>query len=168
MSDPPKGARLRIAQRDDVALVLRLIKELAAYEKLSHAVVATEDELRDALFGGQPAAEAMLAFVDDQPVGFALFYQSISTFRGARGLFLEDLYVRPEHRGQGIGTMLLSRFAQVARERNCGLLEWRALDWNEPALAFYRSLGAVPLDGWTVYRVTGDAMDRVADLATDA
>ena len=165
IEDQPIPARLRFATSQDVRLVLELIKELAAYERLGHTVVATEQSLQDVLFGDRPVAEVLLAEVNEEVVGFALYYQHVSTFLGCRGLFLEDLYVRPEHRGKGFGKQLLSRFAQIAQDRGCGLLEWRALDWNEPAISFYRSLGAVPMDDWTVYRVKGDGFQRLVELS---
>jgi GNAT superfamily N-acetyltransferase len=148
--------------------MLKLIRGLAEYERLSHQVVATEDLLRATLFGPRPAAEALLAFVDEDaavaqaPVGFALFFTSYSTFLGKAGIYLEDLFVLPEYRGQGVGRALFRRVAQLAVERDAGRLEWAVLDWNEPALQFYRSLGAQPMDEWTVQRLTGDALRKAA------
>ena len=154
---------IRPAVEADVPLVLALIRELAEYERLADEVTATEADLREALFGPAPGAEAVIAMVGERPAGFALYFHNFSTFAGKRGLYLEDLYVRPEHRGQGIGRRLLRHLAGVARERGCRRFEWAVLDWNEPAIRFYRRIGAVPMDGWTVYRVTGAALDRLAD-----
>ena len=158
---PP--CRIRPAVEADAPLVLALIRELAAYERLAGEVSATEADIREALFGPTPSAEAVMAEVEGRPVGFALFFHSFSTFAGKRGLYLEDLYVRPEHRGRGVGRRLLRHLARLARERGCRRFEWAVLDWNEPAIRSYRRAGAVPMDGWTVYRVTGVALDRLAD-----
>lgn len=156
--------RLRIvpATRNDLSLILGLIKELAEYERLAHDVVATEDVLSETLFGERPYAEVVLAYYDDEPVGYALYFHSYSTFLGRPGLYLEDLFVRPAVRGKGIGKALLAFVAHVASERTCGRLEWSVLDWNEPAIGFYKSLGAKPMDAWTVYRMEGDALARLA------
>jgi GNAT superfamily N-acetyltransferase len=153
---------IRAATEDDVPLILSLIKELAEYERLSHEVVATEEALRDSLFGERPVAEVLIGHLGDEPVGFALFFHNFSTFLGKPGIYLEDLYVRPEFRGAGIGRALLVHLARVARERGCGRLEWSVLDWNEPAIGFYKKIGASPVSGWTVYRVTGEALDDMA------
>ncbi len=153
---------IRPATEEDVPLLLRFIKELAEYEKLSHEVTATEEVLRDSLFGGRRVAEALLAHHEGEPAGFALFFHNFSTFLGLPGIYLEDLYVRPEYRGSGIGRALLVRLAKLAKERGCGRLEWWVLDWNEPSIGFYKSLGAVAMDDWTVYRVTGDALERLS------
>src|ERR1051326_8322436 len=141
----------------DVPTILQMIKALAEYEKLSHAVTATEARLSETLFGPHPAAEVLMAFAGAQPAGFALFFHNYSTFLGQRGVYLEDLFVVPEWRGPGLGRQLLSRLAATAQERDCGRLEWSVLDWNTPAMGFYRKLGAVPMDDWTIFRVTGDA-----------
>jgi GNAT superfamily N-acetyltransferase len=156
---------IRPATPDDVPLILRFIRELAEYERLLHEVVATEDRLRDTLFGARPAAEAVIAEADGEPLGFALFFHNYSTFLAQPGLYLEDRYVRPEARGRGVGRALLAHLARLARERGCGRLEWWVLDWNEPARRFYRSLGARPMDEWTVQRLTGADLDRLADEA---
>ena len=148
---------IRSATVDDVPLILSLIKELAEYEQLSHAVVATEDDLKQSLFGARPAAEVVLGFEGAKPVGYALFFSTFSTFVGKPGIYLEDLYVRLDARRKGYGRALLLHLAQLARERGCGRLEWSVLDWNEPSINFYKSLGAVPLDDWTVFR-----LDRAA------
>jgi GNAT superfamily N-acetyltransferase len=155
---------IRIATKDDVPLILSLIKELAEYERLSHEVVATEQVLGDSLFGERRVAEVLIGHHRGEPAGFALFFHNFSTFLGKPGIYLEDLYVRPRYRGMGFGKTLLRRVAKLAKERGCGRLEWSVLDWNEPAIGFYKSLGASPVSGWTVYRVTGEALD---DLATE-
>jgi GNAT superfamily N-acetyltransferase len=153
---------IRAATEDDVPLLLSLIKELAEYERLSHQVVATEVALRESLFGKRPVAEALLANLEDDPAGFALFFHTFSTFLGRPGIYLEDLYVKSEFRGAGVGRALLVHVAKLARERGCGRLEWSVLDWNEPAIGFYRGIGASPLSGWTVYRVAGEALEELA------
>jgi GNAT superfamily N-acetyltransferase len=155
---------IREAVAADVPLLLALIRELASFEKLSHEVVATESDLAESLFGARPCAEALIAEVDGAPAGFALFFQSFSTFLARPGLYLEDLYVRPPARRRGVGKALLVRLARLAVERRCGRFEWAVLNWNAAAIAFYRSLGAVPMSAWTVYRLTGDALARVADM----
>ena len=153
--------RIVPATVDDVPAILRLIRSLADYEKLSHEVVADEEALRRTLFSDRPAAETLLAFVGDEAVGFALFFHNYSTFLARPGIYLEDLFVLPEHRGRGYGRALLTRLAQIAVERNCGRLEWSVLDWNEPAIRFYKSLGAQPMDEWTIFRVTGDRLRQL-------
>jgi GNAT superfamily N-acetyltransferase len=153
---------IQAATEDDVPLILSLIKELAGYERLSHEVVATEETLRDSLFGQRRVAETLLAYLGDDPAGFALFFHTFSTFLGRPGIYLEDLYVRPEYRGAGVGRALLVHLAGLARDRDCGRLEWSVLDWNEPAIGFYESIGASPVSGWTVYRVTGRALEELA------
>ncbi len=156
--------RIRFAEADDVGLILEFIEGLADYERLAREVVADEDRLRRTLFGDRPAAEVLIADFDDEPAGFALFFHNYSTFLARPGLYLEDLYVKPELRGHGIGRRLLSRLAAIAVERECGRFEWSVLDWNEPAIRFYENLGAKAMDGWTIFRVTGDAL---ADLARE-
>jgi GNAT superfamily N-acetyltransferase len=156
------GIEIRVATEDDVPLVLSLIKELAEYERLSHEVVATEEMLRDSLFGERRVAEVILGYLGDDPAGFALFFHNFSTFLCKPGIYLEDLYVKPEFRGAGVGRALLVCLAKLARERGCGRLEWWVLDWNEPAIRFYKALGAVPMEDWTVYRVMGEALDELA------
>lgn len=155
--------QIKAANIDDVPLILNFIKELAEYEKMAHEVVATEEILRDSLFGESPKAEVVIAYVDAVPLGFALFFHNFSTFLGKPGIYLEDLYVKAEARGQGIGKKLLQYLAQLTIERDCGRLEWWVLDWNKSALDFYQSLGAVPMDEWTVQRVTGEALLRLAE-----
>ena len=156
------AARLRSAVRADVPEVLRLIKALAEYEKLSHEVVATEAQLAQTLFGERPAAEVMLAEEGGRAVGFALFFQNYSTFLGKPGIYLEDLFVEPASRGRGLGKQLLQAIARLAVERGCGRFEWAVLDWNEPAIGFYKSLGARPMADWTVMRLTGEALKKLA------
>jgi GNAT superfamily N-acetyltransferase len=169
MSTPPStGLRIVSATEADVPLILRFIRGLAEYEKLAHEVVATEQDLRETLFGPRPGAEVVLAYAGAEAVGFALFFHNYSTFLGRPGLYLEDLYVLPEARGRGVGRALLAHLARLARERRCGRLEWWVLDWNESAIRFYRSLGAAPMDQWTVYRMTGQALERLADEAGPA
>jgi len=153
---------IRTATEDDVPLILSLIKELAEYEHLSHEVSATEDVLRESLFGERQGAEALIGYHDSAPAGFALFFHNFSTFLGRPGIYLEDLYVKPELRGKGVGRAMLVYLAKLAKERNCGRLEWSVLDWNEPAIRLYRSIGAVSMDEWTVYRLTGEALDLLS------
>ncbi len=153
---------LRFAEESDVPLVLSFIKKLAEYEKLSHEVVADEVTLRRSLFGERRMAEVIIGDYQDQPVAFALFFYNFSTFLGRPGLYLEDLFVDPAMRGRGIGQIMLSYLAQLAVERGCGRLEWWVLDWNEPAINFYKKLGASPMDEWTVYRVAGSALAQLA------
>ena len=156
--------RIEKAREGDVSLILSFIKELAEYERLSHEVVATEEMLRASLFGERPLAEVVIAYdADDRAVGFALFFHNFSTFLGRPGIYLEDLYVQPHARGKGFGRALLSFLARLAKERHCGRLEWAVLDWNEPAINFYKKLGAVPMDEWTVFRATGEALDKLAE-----
>jgi GNAT superfamily N-acetyltransferase len=158
----PPGFAIEEASERDVPLILAFIRELAEYERLPHEVVATEEGLRQSLFGAPPAAEVLIGKLHGEPVGFALFFHNFSTFVGRRGLYLEDIYVRPSARGRGLGRALLVYLARLARERGCGRMEWAVLDWNQPAIAFYRQLGAVPMDDWTVFRLAGDALDALA------
>lgn len=153
---------IRFAIEDDVALILSLIKGIAEYEKLLHEVVATEELLKNNLFGERRTAEVILAFYKNEPAGFALFFHNFSTFLGKPGIYLEDLFVLPELRGKGIGKILLTYLGKLAIERDCGRVEWSVLDWNEPAINFYKKLGARPMDGWTVFRVTGEAIEKLA------
>ena len=154
--------RLRPAEAADVPVLLGFIRKLAEYERLSHECVATEAALTATMFGPRPWAEAVLAEWAGVPAGFALFFHNYSTFLARPGLYLEDVFVLPEHRGRGIGKALLRHLAKLAVERGCGRFEWSVLDWNEPSIAFYRSLGAVPMSDWTVMRVTGEALERLA------
>ena len=153
---------IRFAQRSDVALILRLIKALSVYEKLEDKVFATEEKIDRALFGPKPYAETIIAEVDRQPVGFALFFHNFSTFLAQPVIYLEDLFVEPEHRGKGVGRALLARLAEIAVERDCGRLEWAVLDWNKDAIGFYERLGATPNDEWTVYRLAGEPLRSLA------
>jgi GNAT superfamily N-acetyltransferase len=153
------------AREDDAGLVLRFIRELAEYERLTHEVVATEADIRTALFGLDPSAHAVIGYVNGEPAGFALYFFSFSTFVGRPGLYLEDLYVRPPFRGRGLGRRLLAHLARIAVERNCGRMEWSVLDWNQQALGFYRRLGARSMDEWTVQRLTGEALRSLAATA---
>jgi GNAT superfamily N-acetyltransferase len=154
--------RIDSASERDVPLILRFIRDLAEYEKLSHLVIATEENIREHVFGPNRVAEVLLASWDSQPVGFALFFRNFSTFLGQTGIYLEDLFVEPAHRGKGIGKALLIRLAKIAVERGYGRLEWSVLNWNTPSIEFYRSLGAVPMDEWTIYQLAGDALSRLA------
>jgi GNAT superfamily N-acetyltransferase len=158
----PAAVQVRAATVADVPALLGLIRELAAYEKLADQVVATETDLHAALFGARPTAEAIVADGDGQPVGFALFFHNFSTFVGRPGIYLEDLFVRPGFRRRGIGKALFTEVARLAVERGCGRFEWSVLDWNAPAISFYRSAGALPLSGWTVFRLDGEALVRAA------
>lgn len=153
---------IRPATIDDVPLIRQFIAELADYEKLAHAAVATDDDLRVQLFGARPAAEVLIGEVDGEPAGFALFFHNFSTFLGKRGLYLEDLFVRPAARGVGLGKHLMAALARIAVQRDCGRFEWSVLDWNQPAIAFYRKLGAVGMDDWTVQRLEGEALHALA------
>ena len=144
---------IRFATEEDVPLILRFIRELAEYEKLPHECIATEEAVRSTLFGEKRFAEVLIAEEANEPAGFALFFHNYSTFLAKPGIYLEDLYVRPEFRGRGYGKALLMRLAELARERNCGRLEWAVLNWNEPAIEFYKSLGARPMSEWTVFRL---------------
>ncbi len=152
----------RYAERRDTALILKFIKELAEYEKMLDEVVASEELLEDWIFNKQKA-EVIFALADGKEVGFALFFHNFSTFLGRAGIYLEDLYVNPEYRGYGVGKALLKKLGKVAVERGCGRLEWWCLDWNKPSIDFYRSMGAEPMDDWTVYRIAGNALKELAD-----
>lgn len=152
----------RSAERRDVPLILRYIRELARYEKLEEEVVATEEILEEWLFDKEKA-EVIIAVVEGKEVGFALFFHNFSTFLGRAGIYLEDLYVEPAHRGQGIGTALLRELARIAVSRGCGRLEWWCLDWNKPSIEFYRSLGAEAMEDWTVYRISGETLSKLAE-----
>ena len=153
---------IRPATRADVPLILRLVRELAEFEREPDAVEATEPMLEAALFGDRPAAEAVIAEIGGEPAGFALFFQNFSTWTGRPGIYLEDLYVTPAARGAGVGTALLRHLAGIALDRGCGRFEWAVLDWNEPAIRFYRAMGAVGMDEWRVQRVSGDALVQLA------
>lgn len=157
------AATIRPATPADVPLILRLIRELADYEKLAHEVTATEADLHESLFGPRPIIEVLIAEAEGEAAGYALCFHNYSTFLCKRGLYLEDLFVRPRFRGRGIGKLLLSHLAKLAVDRGCVRFEWAVLDWNEPAIEFYRSLGARPLEDWTVFRLTGEALQKLAD-----
>jgi GNAT superfamily N-acetyltransferase len=159
---------IRPAHVEDVPVILQLIRDLATYERAPNDVTATEEQLVEVLFGERPAAEVLLAFEGQSPVGFAVYFYNFSTWLGRPGLYLEDLFVKPEKRGKGYGRALLVELAKIARRRDCGRLEWAVLDWNEPAIKFYRSLGAKPMDEWTVFRLTRDGIARLANLAETA
>ena len=156
-----KAVEFRFAKPQDIPLILRFIRELADYEGMLDQVVATEELLNQWLFEKEKA-EVILGMKDGETVGFALFFHNFSTFLGRAGLYLEDLYVKPEHRGNGYGKAILQKLAAIAVERKCGRLEWRCLDWNKPSIDFYRSLGAEPMSDWTVYRIAGDTLARLA------
>lgn len=157
-----KNFTIRPATADDTPVILSLIKGLAEYEKLSHEVVATEELLHDTLFGARPVAEVILGDFESKSVSFALFFHNYSTFLGRPGIYLEDLFVKPEMRRKGFGRVMLAYVANLAKERQCGRLEWSVLDWNDSAWKFYKSIGSVPMDEWTVHRVTGEGITRLA------
>jgi GNAT superfamily N-acetyltransferase len=161
----PGILRIDAATEGDVPTILALIKALAEYEHMSADVVAGPAAIRASLFGPSPDAEVAIARLDEEAAGFAVWFHNYSTFLGRRGLYLEDLFVRPERRGRGIGRALLAHLARVAIARDCGRMEWSVLDWNEPAIAFYRRIGAMPMTGWSTYRLTGDGLARLAASA---
>ena len=154
--------RIGPATAGDVPAILAFVRALADYEKLAHAVVATEDTIRETLFGPRPSAAVTMARLEGVPAGFAVWFHNYSTFLGRPGLYLEDLFVLPEYRGRGVGRALLTHLARVAVDQGCGRMEWSVLDWNEPAIGFYKSLGATPMEEWTTFRLTGDALRRLA------
>jgi GNAT superfamily N-acetyltransferase len=156
---------IRPAGEHEVHLILGFIRDLAEYEHLEHEVVATEEHLREVLFGARRYAEVVFACLDGKPVGFALFFHNFSTFLGRPGIYLEDLFVRPEARGHGVGRKVLTWLAGEAVKRNCGRLEWAVLDWNEPSIGFYRSLGAVLKSEWQIFRLTGDPLKALAETS---
>ena len=158
---------IRPATAADVPIILELIRALATYERAPNEVTATEDGLSKVLFGEKPAAEVLLAFENETAVGFAVFFHNFSTWLGRPGLYLEDLFVRPEDRGKGYGRALLIELAKIARDRGCGRMEWAVLDWNEPAIEFYRKLGAKSMDEWTVFRLKRDGIAKLADAKAD-
>lgn len=153
---------MRRATKADVPLILEFIQDLAVYERLRDSCVASEEKLRATLFSDNPAAEVIIASIDGKPKGFALFFHNYSTFLAQRGMYLEDLFVRPDARGKGVGFALLSELARIAVERECGRLEWAVLDWNQLAIDFYKRIGATPLDDWTVFRLTGESLKQLA------
>ena len=154
--------RLRVATRDDIALIAHFIRALADYEKLLNEVRLDEGVLAEKLFGPRPYAEVLIGEINGKPQGFALFFHNFSTFEGRPGIYLEDLFVTPEARGSGLGTALLAELARLAVERDCARLEWSVLDWNEPSIGFYKALGAKPMDEWTVFRLDGTALTNLA------
>jgi GNAT superfamily N-acetyltransferase len=158
--------QIRKASEADVPVIVWFIRQLAEYERLLQEAVMTEESLRESLFGSRPSAEVLLGYYQDKPVAFAVFFHNFSTFLGRRGLYLEDLFVIPEMRGKGFGRAFLVHLAKIARERNCGRFEWAVLDWNEPAIQFYKKLGAVPMNEWSIFRVTGEALERLAEEST--
>jgi GNAT superfamily N-acetyltransferase len=158
--------QIRESTIEDVPIILQLIRDLAEYERAPNDVVATEDTLREVLFGKRPSAEVVLALEGGTPVGFAVFFQNFSTWLGRPGLYLEDLFVRPDARGKGYGRALLVHLARIAAQRGCGRMEWAVLDWNEPAIKFYRTLGAAPNEEWTIFRLTSEKIAKLA--ASDA
>jgi GNAT superfamily N-acetyltransferase len=153
--------RIEPATERDLPLILKLIQDLAEYEKLAHAVASTEDVLRESLFRKR-AAEVVIGYAGDEPAGFAVFFQTFSTFLGVPGMYLEDIFVEPKWRRKGLGRQLLAHLARIATERGYGRVEWSVLDWNAPAMRFYTALGAQPLDGWTVFRLTGESLRRLS------
>jgi GNAT superfamily N-acetyltransferase len=155
--------QIRKATEADVPVIAWFIRQLAEYERLLQETVMTEEGLRESLFGSRPSGEVLLGYYQDKPVAFAVFFHNFSTFLGRPGLYLEDLFVIPEMRGKGFGRAFLVHLAKIARERNCGRFEWSVLDWNEPAIQFYKKLGAVPMNEWTIFRVTGEALERLAE-----
>ena len=154
--------KLRFASEKDIPTILYFIKELATYEKLEHEVVATSEVLKESLFGKHKNAEVIIGAYKSKPVAFALFFHNFSTFLGKNGIYIEDIYVKPEYRGKGFGKSIFSFLAKLAKDRNCGRLEWWCLDWNKSALKFYKSLGAKPMDEWTVQRISGKDLDQLA------
>jgi len=164
----PENFEIRTARVEDVPIILQLIRDLATYERAPNEVTATEEQLVDVLFGERSAAEVLLAFEGKSPVGFAVYFYNFSTWLGRPGLYLEDLFVNPENRGKGYGRALLVELAKIARDRGCGRMEWAVLNWNEPAIKFYRTLGAKPMNEWTVFRLTRDEIARLADAADTA
>jgi len=158
----PSDIRIAPAAEADVPLILEMIRGLAEYEKLSHVVRATEEQLRRTLFGERPGAEVLLAHWNGETIGFALFFPNYSTFLAQPGIYLEDLFVKPHARGKGAGLALFIELARIAVERGCGRVEWAVLDWNEPSIRFYKKLGAVALDEWTTYRLTSEPLGRLA------
>ena len=154
---------IRTGTEEDAPVIFSLIKELAEYEHLSHEVVASVDDIRETLFGERPFAETLIGEYQGLPISFALFFYNFSTFLGKPGIYLEDLYVQPEQRGKGFGSEMLAHIATLAKERNCGRFEWSVLNWNTPAIRTYEKLGAAPMKEWILYRLSGEALDRLAD-----
>ena len=157
-----KTVRIVPAEAKDIPLILTFIRKLAEYERLLDTVVADENTLRSSLFEARPAAEVILVYIEDEPVGFAVYFQTYSTFLGRSGIYLEDLFVEPAYRSRGVGTAVLAYVAKLTQQRGCARLSWAVLDWNQPAIQFYRKLGAVPQDAWTVYELSGTALEQLA------
>ena len=164
----PENFQIRSARVEDVPIILQLIRDLATYERAPDEVTATEDQLVEVLFCERPVAEVLLAFEGKLPVGFAVYFYNFSTWLGRPGLYLEDLFVKPEKRGKGYGRALLVELARIAHDRGCGRMEWAVLNWNEPAIKFYQALGAKPMDEWTVFRLTREEIAKLADAADTA
>jgi len=164
----PSDFNIRPARLEDVPVILQLIRDLATYERAPDEVTATKEQLVNILFGKKPAAEVLLAFEAESPIGFAVYFYNFSTWLGRAGLYLEDLFVKPEKRGKGYGRALLVELAKFARDRGCGRMEWAVLNWNEPAIKFYRALGAQPMHEWTVFRLTSEEIAKLADAADTA
>lgn len=165
MENPSKNKlSIREANENDVSLILSLITELAVYEKLLNEVVATEEQLKEMLFGKKRYAEVLIANYDNEDAGFALFFHNFSTFLGKPGIYLEDIYVKPHLRGKGIGKSLLLSLVKLAKERNCGRVEWSVLNWNKPSIKFYESLGAKPMNEWTVFRLSNDEINHLCEM----
>jgi GNAT superfamily N-acetyltransferase len=162
MATDTPAFQIKSATESDVSVIFSFIKKLARYERLSHEVVATEDLLRETLFGNRRTAEVAIGYLETTPVGFVLFFHNYSTFLGKPGLYIEDLFVEQDYRRRGYGRALLLHVARLAKERDCGRLEWAVLDWNQPAIDFYKKLGALPMSEWTVFRVTGKSLDELA------
>jgi len=163
-----KNFQIRAAKVEDISIILELIHDLATYERAPGEVVATEEQLIDVLFGERRVAEVLLAFEEESPVGFAVYFYNFSTWLGRPGLYLEDLFVKPGKRGKGYGRSLLVELAKIARDRGCGRMEWAVLDWNEPAINFYRALGAMPMHEWTVFRLTREEIAKLANAPDTA
>ncbi len=163
MRTETKNFTIRPATIVDAPIILQLIRDLATYERAPNEVAATEEQLVDVLFGERPVAEVLLAFEDEMPIGFAVFFHNFSTWLGRPGLYLEDLFVKPEARGKGYGRALLIHLAKIARDRGCGRMEWAVLDWNEPAIQFYKKIGAVPMKEWRIFRMTSDGIAKLAE-----
>jgi GNAT superfamily N-acetyltransferase len=166
MAGDSQKLTIRFAEIEDSQTILNLIKELSVYEKLAHTVINDEDLLKEKLFGKTKFAEVLIADFENQSVGFALFFHNYSTFVGKPGIYLEDLYVKPDMRGKGIGKALFLELIKIAKERDCGRVEWSVLNWNTPAIDFYKSMGAIPMDEWTVYRLTSDKIEELASKKT--
>ena len=158
-----RNFEIRDADVADIPIIMQLIRDLATYERAPNDVIATEEDLRQALFGAEPAAKVVIAFEDNAPIGFAVYFFNFSTWLGRPGLYLEDLFVKPEMRGRGYGRALLVHLAKIARDHNCGRMEWAVLTWNDPAIEFYKKLGAMPLDKWRIFRLTKDEIGKLAE-----